>query len=227
MLMLPPHEVSGVVVDEAGSPVAGVYVVLMADSTTGGPGRPATGQTDQNGAFRFGGIVSGTYRLIAETRGRRVARSGPNLSGATGGVFLGAAAPRQIAVGDTDVTGLRLVLPAIPAGPAKPITGPVKPTAEWETAKIIGLTILTDVREIKVGDTVELRAELQLTSGLPPKIAPPPPEIGSSPMVWETDNPAVAAVTRDGSLTALAPGEVTLSVRYLGMSATRMLRIIR
>jgi hypothetical protein len=36
----------------------------------------------------------------------------------------------------------------------------------------------------------------------------------------------VAAVTSGGSLTALAPGEVTLSVRFYGLSATRMLRII-
>jgi Carboxypeptidase regulatory-like domain/Bacterial Ig-like domain (group 2) len=228
MLMLPAHEVSGVVVDEGGAPVAGVFVVLTADSTTDGPGRPATRETDQNGAFRFAGIVSGTYRLIAETRGRRVARSGPSPSAgvdAIGPTFLGASAPRRIAVSDTDATGLRLVLPAIPAGRAKPITGPVKPTEVWEAAEIIGLTILPDVREIKVGDTVEFRAELQLTSGFPPKIAPPPPGTSGDPL-WETDNPAVAAVTRTGGVTALAPGELTLSVRYFGMTATRMLRII-
>jgi hypothetical protein len=44
--------------------------------------------------------------------------------------------------------------------------------------------------------------------------------------MWEIDNPALAAVTSGGRLTARAPGEVTLSVRFFGMSATRMLRII-
>jgi hypothetical protein len=229
MLMLPAHEVSGVVVNEAGAPVAGVFVVLTADSTTGGPGRPATGETDPNGAFRFGGIVSGTYRLMAETRGRRVARSGPSPSAgvdAIGPAFLGESGPRQIAVRDTDITGLRLVLPAIPAGPAKPITGPVKPTVEFETAKIIGLTMLPDVRAIKVGNTVVFEMQVQMSPGVPsPGGAPPPPDVPQGPL-WETNTRAVAVVTRGGSLTALAPGEVTLTVRYRGMSATRVLRII-
>jgi hypothetical protein len=101
-----------------------------------------------------------------------------------------------------------------------------KPTAEVQAAKIIGLTILPDVSEIKVGDTVDFRAELQLSppGGIPPQIAPPLPGTSYNP-VWETDNPAVAAVTRDGNLTARAPGEVTVSARAFGYSATRMLRI--
>jgi hypothetical protein len=101
-----------------------------------------------------------------------------------------------------------------------------KPTAEFEAAKIIGLTILPDVSEITVGDTVDFRAELQLSppGGIPPQIPPPRPGTSYNP-VWETDNPAVAAVTRGGNLTARAPGEVTVSVRAFGHSATRMLRI--
>jgi hypothetical protein len=108
------------------------------------------------------------------------------------------------------------------AGPVKPNEDPVKPTAEFETAKIIGVTILPDVREIKVGDTVDFRTEVQLSPGVPP----PWPNVPGVPPFWGTDKPAVAAVTRGGSLTALAPGEVALSVRFGGMSATRMLRII-
>ena len=114
--------------------------------------------------------------------------------------------------------------------PSRPPNGqPVcraKPTAEVQAAKIVGLTILPDVSEIKVGDTVDFRAELQLSppGGIPPQIAPPLPGTSYSP-VWETDNPAVAAVTRGGNLTARAPGEVTVSLRAFGYSATRMLRI--
>jgi hypothetical protein len=128
-------------------------------------------------------------------------------------------------------------LPECEGGPNRvsgPPTGPpngqpvcrAKPTAEFEAAKIIGLTILPEVREIKVGDTVDFRAELQLSppGGIPPQIAPPPRGTSYDP-VWETDNPAVAAVTRGGNLTARAPGEVTVSVRAFGHSATRMLRI--
>lgn len=102
-----------------------------------------------------------------------------------------------------------------------------KPTAEVQAAKITGLTILPDVSEIKVGDTVDLRAELQLSppGGIPPSIGPPAPGTSYGPF-WETDNPAVATVTSGDRLTARAPGEVTLSVRFFGMSAARMLRII-
>jgi len=128
-------------------------------------------------------------------------------------------------------------LPECEGGPNRvggPPTGPpngqpvcrAKPTAEFEAAKIIGLTILPEVSEIKVGNTVDFRAELQLSppGGIPPQIAPPLPGTSYNP-VWETDNPAVAAVTRGGNLTARAPGEVTVSVRAFGYSATRMLRI--
>ena len=128
-------------------------------------------------------------------------------------------------------------LPECEGGPNRvggPPTGPpngqpvcrAKPTAEFEAAKIIGLTILPEVTEIKVGDTVDFRAELQLSppGGIPPQIAPPLPGTSYNP-VWETDNPAVAAVTRGSNLTARAPGEVTVSVRAFGHSATRLLRI--
>jgi hypothetical protein len=224
LLMLPAHEVSGVVVDEAGSPVADAIVVLTSDATTGGPRRPATGQTDQNGAFRIGGIASGPYRVTVGTAALPGARSGPVLS-----AVLGAAALIPITVGDTDVAGLRLVLPSKPiVGSAKPTartTSRATPTVQIEAAKILGVTILPDVRQIKVGDAVDFRADLQLSSGAPPQMPPPPPGTSYDPL-WETDDPAVAAVTRGGRVTALAPGDVTLSLHFFGMSATRMLRII-
>jgi hypothetical protein len=113
LLLLPGHDVSGVVVDEAGSPLAGAIVALMADPAKGGLPTPTTGQTDQRGAFRIGGIVSGTYRLMAEIGAPPVATGGPNRSiggGAVGGVFFGGVAPLEITVGDTDVTGLRIAL---------------------------------------------------------------------------------------------------------------------
>jgi len=115
---------------------------------------------------------------------------------------------------------------SIPSVPCPPTTG-TPPTQCFETAKVIGVTILPDVSEMKVGDTIDFQVQLQLDppGGLPPKIAPPPPGTSFGPF-WETDNPAVAAVTSGGRLTALRAGEATLSVGYLGRSATRMLRII-
>jgi len=100
---------------------------------------------------------------------------------------------------------------------------PAKPTAEFETCKIVSVTILPDVREIKTGDTVVFWPQVQWSpQGIPPPWPPPS---------WETDNPSIATVTSGaftggGSVTALAPGKVTLTLRYCRHSATRMLRII-
>ena len=114
LILLPAHEVSGVIVDEAGVPLAGVIVALMADPTKGGTATPATGLTDQHGAFRIGGIVSGSYHLMPGAGGPPVAGGGPTRNpgvGAIGGVFFGSVAPLEVTVGDTDVRGLRIVLP--------------------------------------------------------------------------------------------------------------------
>jgi hypothetical protein len=107
-----------------------------------------------------------------------------------------------------------------------------KPPVKVEAAKIIGITIFPDVREIRVGDTVAFQLHIQLSppGGIPPKIIPPRETYTS----WATDNPAVAAVTvsprggepRGGILTALAPGDVTLSGRWAEHRATRVLRIL-
>jgi hypothetical protein len=113
-------------------------------------------------------------------------------------------------------TGLQNGSPT-PSSAAKPTEGPATPTASFEAAKIVSVTILPDVSEIKVGDTVEFRTEVQLSPGVP---SPGPPPF------WQIDNAAVATVTPDGSVTPLAPGQVTLSVSFRGTSATRMLRII-
>jgi Big-like domain-containing protein len=113
-------------------------------------------------------------------------------------------------------TGLQNGSPT-PSSAAKPTEGPATPTASFPTAKIISVTILPEVSEIKVGDVVEFRMEVQLSPGVP---GPGPPPF------WQIDNPAVAAVTAGGTLTALAPGEVTLSVRFRGASTARILRLI-
>ena len=114
LVLLPAHEVSGVVIDEAGLRLAGIVVLLMSDPTEGGTAMPATGQTDQDGAFRIGGIVSGTYHVTAAAGRPSVARGGsagsPGVA-AVGGVLVGAEAPVEITVGDTDVTGIRIVVP--------------------------------------------------------------------------------------------------------------------
>ncbi len=127
MVSLPAHQVSGVLVDEAGSPLAGAIVMLMIDPKKGGPPTPATGQTDENGRFKIGGIVPGTYRVMT---GMSSLPPGPPVQGGvrvalpvgvTGGIFVGgrdtglsptppAIAPLEITVENADITDLRIVV---------------------------------------------------------------------------------------------------------------------
>jgi hypothetical protein len=68
LVAVPAYQVSGVVVDEAGAPVAGSMVTIMVDPRSGArvaPGPPAMGRSDENGAFRIGGVPSGRYRVMA------------------------------------------------------------------------------------------------------------------------------------------------------------------
>src|SRR5947207_2778425 len=60
MVSLAAHQVSGVLLDEAGSPLAGAIVMLMIDPKKGGSPTPAPGPADENGRFKIGGIVPGT-----------------------------------------------------------------------------------------------------------------------------------------------------------------------
>jgi Carboxypeptidase regulatory-like domain len=120
------HRVSGVVVDEAGTPLVRTLVMLMIDPQKGGSATPATGLSDENGRFQIGGIVEGTYRVMTGTPSGRAASvlggSGGVPAGVTGGVFVAGtttgpssshgttAASLEITVGNTDVTDLKIVV---------------------------------------------------------------------------------------------------------------------
>jgi hypothetical protein len=93
------------------------------------------------------------------------------------------------------------------------VTSPMVPSA---TAKVLSITILPGTAEIRVGDMAVFSLQTEMSAGIPPP-GPPPS--------WETDSPAVATVD-SGRVTALAPGQVTLSVRFREASATRLLKII-
>jgi hypothetical protein len=126
MVSLPAHQVSGVLVDEAGSPLAGAIVMLMIDPKKGGPPTPATGLTDENGRFKIGGIVPGTYRVMtgmSSLRNGVPVQGGVRVAlpvGVTGGIFVGgrdtslptppAIAPLEITVENADITELRIVV---------------------------------------------------------------------------------------------------------------------
>jgi Carboxypeptidase regulatory-like domain len=134
------HQVSGTVVDEAGSPQAGAIVTLMGDPRPDGLLLPMTGRADETGRFRIAGVVAGTYRAMVTIPGVGSVESGSGGIGAVvGGEFVGAIGgpvaggvavtptggiawspgpvrnqgppPVEVTVDNADVTGVRLVLP--------------------------------------------------------------------------------------------------------------------
>jgi hypothetical protein len=109
---VPAHNVSGVVVDENGSPLAGAMVTLMGDPRTGVPIGPAgSARTAADGSFSIGDVPAGTYRLNASV---------PivwNSSGSGGGIVSSTSVvrpgrPQQIEVvgTDADLSGLQIVV---------------------------------------------------------------------------------------------------------------------
>jgi hypothetical protein len=65
VLVVPAYQISGVVVDESGQPVAGAMVMAMRDPSGGIPsaGPPARGQSDGAGRFVIANVTSGAYLL--------------------------------------------------------------------------------------------------------------------------------------------------------------------
>jgi carboxypeptidase family protein len=131
---LPAFRVSGIVVDENGTPVVGAFVMLMNDPRSGvftGPGASRAPSGD-DGRFTIDNVVPGTYHAnasvpITMNRGAGAittwSSSGGNSSGVTivtGGAAVGAATtaaaggvihqPVEVVVGDADVTGVRIVI---------------------------------------------------------------------------------------------------------------------
>jgi hypothetical protein len=122
LLTAQAYQVSGVVVDESGAPVAGAMVMAREDGRgpfIGGPGNQA--RSDANGRFVINGVTAGSYTLMASVP---IAIGGGGVgAGAGGGGFTfyssdggrgGPAAPQSgqlnIMVTDTNVEGLRLVV---------------------------------------------------------------------------------------------------------------------
>jgi protocatechuate 3,4-dioxygenase beta subunit len=109
---VPAHNVSGVVVDENGTPLAGAMVTLIGDARSGVPIGPAgSARTAADGSFSIGDVSAGSYRLNASV---------PvvwNNSGSGGGVVSSTSVVRpgspqqiEVVVTDADVSGLQIVI---------------------------------------------------------------------------------------------------------------------
>jgi hypothetical protein len=116
------HHLSGIVVDDAGAPVAHAIVMLRIDPRAGGAPTPATGVTDEAGAFRIGGLVPGTYQIMigGGPHPARETQAGVRRGGVIGGVqVVGAGVSpssaqtitlANILIGDANVSGLTIVV---------------------------------------------------------------------------------------------------------------------
>jgi hypothetical protein len=115
---VPAFDISGIVVDEAGSPIAHAMVVLMGDPRSGmfGPGGSAQSQDD--GRFVIGGVPAGTYQVIASIMMMGGDPRDPTVAGGSGsggaGFFASSAGgatdlPAEVVVADADVNNVRVV----------------------------------------------------------------------------------------------------------------------
>jgi hypothetical protein len=118
MQSAPAFQVSGLVVDEDGTPVARAMVMLMGDPRSGMFMGPAgSTQTQEDGRFVIGDVPSGSYRVSA-TVPITVSTAGTS-GGITGGTFTtfssgtsdGKTQPLpEVVVTDADIGGLRVVV---------------------------------------------------------------------------------------------------------------------
>ncbi|HJZ74405.1 MAG TPA: carboxypeptidase-like regulatory domain-containing protein [Vicinamibacterales bacterium] len=139
LLTLPAFRVSGIVVDEKGSPIAGAMIMLMSDPRNGTFMGPAgNGRSGEDGRFAIDNVVAGTYRASASVP---IAIGGPGAGGmvswssggsttvspsggVSGGVVIASSGagqgvvpgggwqadpPTEVVVGDSNVAGVRIV----------------------------------------------------------------------------------------------------------------------
>jgi protocatechuate 3,4-dioxygenase beta subunit len=127
MQTTPSFSVSGIVVDESGSPVAHAMVMLMGDPRSGMFGPAGSAQSQDDGRFVIGEVTAGSYRvnasimLVGGTGRSSVGSGGSSVavsSGASGGVgggfftFSGGGPidpPAEVVVSDADVNNVRVV----------------------------------------------------------------------------------------------------------------------
>jgi hypothetical protein len=122
LLTTPGYRVSGVVVDQAGAPVAGVRVMLRAEERFDQRGVPTMGpvgqiNSDDSGTFVFGNIPSGSYFAMAIpiASSRPIAGDGIE-SGVVnvGGTSALATEPIAVIVADANVDGVTIVVSKTP-----------------------------------------------------------------------------------------------------------------
>jgi hypothetical protein len=129
---VPAFSVAGIVVDEAGRPVAQAMVMLMGDPRSGMFGPAGTAQSQDDGRFVIGGVPAGTYQVTATSVIMGGDPRDPTFAGGAIALQAGAAgggagffpfaaggptAPAEVVVTDADVENVRVVTPRPPQRP--------------------------------------------------------------------------------------------------------------
>lgn len=79
------------------------------------------------------------------------------------------------------------------------------------------LSIAPELAEITLGDSLGLEATLRTPTGT---------EVRSSSVQWSTSNQTVATISGEGVVTALSPGDATLTAIANGRTATAIVRVL-
>jgi len=145
IVAIPAYQVSGVVVDDAGAPLSGAMVMLLLESRDGGGVAPLMGRSDETGTFRIGGVVPGTYRIIASTSTMWTTPDGSAVIGAGGG---GSGGGGIVATGGVFIGGSSLGGPGVP--PPWATTMPRPPGATTMPAPIEVTVDNADVTGLKI-----------------------------------------------------------------------------
>src|SRR5207244_11286401 len=119
----PAFRISGIVVDENGTPVVGAMVTIMGDPRNGmwfmGPGGSA--RSGEDGRFVIAEVTAGSYRVSASVpvimRGTGTGSatwssgvSGGIVGGISTGIVGGSEQPTEVVVTDADVGGVRVTV---------------------------------------------------------------------------------------------------------------------
>jgi hypothetical protein len=120
LLTNPGFTVAGVIVDQAGTPVAGIWVILRADSRFDASGGVVEGPvglsiSDANGRFVLGNLASGSYHVGVEAPHAALRKA--MLDGSVGSYIVTGglppapqADPMAVTVNDATIEDLRIVL---------------------------------------------------------------------------------------------------------------------
>jgi hypothetical protein len=119
--------------------------MLLLESRNGGGIAPLMGRTDEAGTFRIGGVVPGTYRIIASTPTMRTAPDGSGVIGAGGG---GASGGGIVMTGGVFIGGSGRGGPGVP--PPWATTIPPPPVATTTPAPIEVTVDNNDVTGLKI-----------------------------------------------------------------------------